>query len=887
MRARFPLTLLALALSAAPVARAGTAAEPSGWSFEGKDPWKGWKLAPAEPREVGRSEWERRELEFMVPASGKVVVELFMRGAGRLEFDGLELHRLRRRKPPVPERRSLANPGFEIAAEGKAAFPAGWKLSGGVARVAGPAYSGKFSLRADLARPGSAAARQTLSLKKGQRYRLVVRVRGEVTAGEAGVAVRPSGSPDARLALERVGGLTLAGGRGRCGRLSAERGAGRKASLEFAAKAGSNYTLELLVRGTIGEKGRVHLYLTALEKAGAETPLAARQLSGGALGHDWRPLRINFTLRGASRLRLSVRVDGPAVVELDDLRVVPPRVVPTPRRLAPGDAGDNFRPKGRRPLVTSGGKADAALVRQFTGLVGKRMSRPAAFWQFWRSGRAFDHRGRSFEQILERGVEPGSVFLLNASRKAEAKWLAGRAVTVPDRPGAYAISVSAKALIVAARSREGFLAAASTLGWLSADGAEPEMFSCRVEDWPAHPLRAAEINFDGRLAQSDRELIGGLGAYRLSHLVVTGGGFWHLPESRTRADARDLAGLAVSLGLDLVPFLDALGASPALAEKSPASVEMVWHRSESHYLRGTERSYLAARNAVPAAGAPVEVTSAGGKAYRAGRDYQLKTPVPRLGADPKKAPRSWMRRARDGKIPDGGHVLASYNALPPPGEVPGACPRSAEALEAFRKQLAHLAATVPAGGVGIGGRLPPRMRTDKRTAGTRFKNGRLVADRVRELCAALSLGAPKARGFMWGDMLNPGGGLALPEDSPAAAAGLIDPALRGKLVVLVRLGRSDPAGRECIARSARFLLSRGYPTAGWCASSGRAAGLWAMEFARWRAAAAKAGARGKKDDKPGEPMGLVFAVRDARLLELERFAEAAWRGAEIRKKKGR
>ena len=111
MRARLLPAFLALLLTAA---RAGEPPAPSGCSFEGKDPWKGWKLAPAEPQEAGSSEWERRELEFLVPGSGEVVVELFMKGAGRLDFDGLELHRLRRRKPPAPERRSLANPGFAV-----------------------------------------------------------------------------------------------------------------------------------------------------------------------------------------------------------------------------------------------------------------------------------------------------------------------------------------------------------------------------------------------------------------------------------------------------------------------------------------------------------------------------------------------------------------------------------------------------------------------------------------------------------------------------------------------------------------------------------------------------------------------------------------------------
>ena len=44
--------------------------------FEAARPWDGWELTPAEPREAGRSEWERLAAEFTVPAAGRVTVEL-------------------------------------------------------------------------------------------------------------------------------------------------------------------------------------------------------------------------------------------------------------------------------------------------------------------------------------------------------------------------------------------------------------------------------------------------------------------------------------------------------------------------------------------------------------------------------------------------------------------------------------------------------------------------------------------------------------------------------------------------------------------------------------------------------------------------------------------
>jgi hypothetical protein len=97
--------------------------------------------------------------------------------------------------------------------------------------------------------------------------------------------------------------------------------------------------------------------------------------------------------------------------------------------------------------------------------------------------------------------------------------------------------------------------------------------------------------------------------------------------------------------------------------------------------------------------------------------------------------------------------------------------------------------------------------------------------------------------------------------------------LRRKLVAVVRLDRCDAVGRHCIAKSARFLLSRGYNTAGWCGSNGRAAKVWAAGLAV-RPKLVKKG-----EDKPGRAEGLVFRARAARRLELEIFAEAAWRGA--------
>ena len=119
------------------------------------------------------------------------------------------------------------------------------------------------------------------------------------------------------------------------------------------------------IGGDLGKKGRLKIKTTALEKSGAETLLAAREMAGDELGGDWRPLRLNFALRGANRVLVSLRLDGPAAVEIDDLQLSRPRIVPAPRRLVLGDAGDNFRPKGRRPLKLLPREAvDALLLAQ-------------------------------------------------------------------------------------------------------------------------------------------------------------------------------------------------------------------------------------------------------------------------------------------------------------------------------------------------------------------------------------------------------------------------------------------------------------------------------------------------------------------------------------------
>jgi hypothetical protein len=310
----------------------------------------------------------------------------------------------------------------------------------------------------------------------------------------------------------------------------------------------------------------------------------------------------------------------------------------------------------------------------------------------------------------------------------------------------------------------------------------------------------------------------------------------------------------------------------------PQAAEAVWQQNESHYLRGTERSYLAARNVAVSAGAPVEVAADDGKALEAGRDYRLECPPPRSGAAGAEAPRSALARIPGGGVSDGGHVTASYNALADPAETPAACPRSEEALAAFREALAEVGRLARPAGAGLGGAFAARMRSDRRTASTRFKNGRLLADRLGELAAELEKALPGATPFLWADLVNPCSALRFPEDSPAAAAELIDPALRRRLVLLAALADLDEDGRERMARSTAFLAERGYRLAGFCGPRGAsAARAWAEQFARVRAApappAALSGAR-------GECVGMVFDLREARALELEAFAEAAWRGAE-------
>ncbi|HOX08429.1 MAG TPA: hypothetical protein PK280_18685 [Planctomycetota bacterium] len=867
---------------------------PPNADFESARPWDGWELVPADPREAGRSEWERLTADFTAPASGRAAVELTLDGSGRAELDDLDLFEISARGP-VPQRRMLTNPGFEEAGT-KTTLAAAWDLSGPAVRTEAPsAPEGRAGLRMELPRTGRAAARQVLMLEPGRRYQLHVRVRAEVTSGALSLSVLEAGgdSTGALLTAARLRSSTLSGGSGLCGRLSAPRGAQRLARLDCPAVPGKNYTLELLARGETGDRPALRVEVAALDEAGTETLLAAAAPEAGALGPDWRPLRVGFALRGARRLRFTLRLEGPAAVEIDSLKLSGPRVVPGPRRLAPGDADDNFRPRSRRPLVTGGGRNDADTAAAFTAILSQSLSRPQSSWRFWRSSKPLEHQPSAFAAMVAKGFEPGTVFLLDPSGESEAKWLAERAVSVPDRPGAYSLAVSAKEVVVASRSPAGFVAAASTLGWLTTDSPEPEIFACRIEDWPAHPFRAAALEFDGRLSATDRELLGSLGSWRLSHLLVTGPGLWRLPEARGRNDLRELAEFARGAAPGgLVGFLDAVGAAPELLARSPQSAECLWVQGESHFLRGTERSYLSGRNVLLASGSPVEVAAPDGRILTEARDYRLETAAPRWGASGEEAPRSLLRRIPGADLADGGRVTVSYNVLPPAGSEPVACPRSEEALAAFRGALGELGRSARVSGVGLGGAFVPRMRTDRRTASTRFKNGRMLADRIAELCAEVDKGAAGASPLLWADLLNPCGGLTMPEDPPTAAADLLDPALRRRLLLLVNLPAADEDGRDRMTRSAAFLAERGYNLIGWTGERpAGAARTWLEALPPPPApaggpavpgapAAAPAAPPEAREVRRGEFIGLAFNLRGARTLDIETFAEAAWGGPE-------
>jgi hypothetical protein len=147
---------------------------------------------------------------------------------------------------------------------------------------------------------------------------------------------------------------------------------------------------------------------------------------------------------------------------------------------------------------------------------------------------------------------------------------------------------------------------------------------------------------------------------------------------------------------------------------------------------------------------------------------------------------------------------------------------------------------------------------------------------VRELSVEARKAAPDCGLYLWADMINPFGGLKMPEDPPTAAAELLEPELRGKMTLIVRIGECDEDARGMMNASATSLPARGYRVAGWADGRGAAARAWAVAF---RAAAEGAKTLPAGDKAPEAPAGLVLDLRSARTLDLEAFAEAAWNGA--------
>jgi Glycosyl hydrolase family 20, domain 2 len=845
-------------------------------SFDEKAPWNGWQLSPNDIRQSGNSEWETLIVNFTSPKSKQIKIIISSQGTGRLAFDNLELQLVNPAGKKLSERRTLSDPGFEsvfkTASSTAPAPTSAWKLIGFTRSVSLERLSGKSGL---LFTGKVARASQKVKLPELQQFRLMLRVRGKLTSGQTRLAIINT-SDKSLLGEIFLTGSTLVGGKKKSGLLSSSANGWLQATRTMEARAGRNHTLQLLLRGSLDNQASCSLTISAPAADGSRTILAHKQFNNQFLGPDWRPLRLNFSLRGTGKFDIAIKINGQGLLEVDNLKLRKPLIIPQPVNFTRGDAENNFRPKSVVTVISSNGKKDAKMVAAFFTNSGLKPSRSVPFWQFWRSAKAFVHLPTPFQKQVLKTNSPPTIWLLNAARGPESKWLAGRAMAVPDKPGSYAISVNAKDIVVGARDPAGFMAAASTLAWMVSDAPAPEIFACRIEDWPANNLRGMHFELPPGDTVSE-QTFALMSRYKLGTAFLSGQGAWLTAEPLSKAGSSNLAARADARGISSVPFLDCIGAAPELANRSPQSLELQLHKNEPYILRGTEKNYLLGQNVVLAAGAAVEVSSPDGNNYTINQDYKLAVPSPFWGAKADKSRRSVLRRIATGKIPDGARVLLSYNVLPPSSEIPAACPRSAEAIRIFEARAKLLGAGITGiSGIGLGGILPRRMRTDMRTTSTRLKNGRQVADRLRELMTTAALVAEDLTPYAWADMVNPCANLPMPEDSPSTCSELLEVKLRRKLGLLVRIGQSHPAALQNIKRSTVFMLGRSYNLIGWCGDNPAAAEKWAAAFASWSASSE----RKKAGQEAGKALGLVmgYSAPTARLLSIERFSQAAWSG---------
>jgi len=565
----------------------------------------------------------------------------------------------------------------------------------------------------------------------------------------------------------------------------------------------------------------------------------------------WQELSLNF-IPGDTDPEVTIRVEaagiGPnwpaALVYVDNVRVGPAAITPTPKRLEWLPVDQSFPIPKELTVGVEGdpGRVVASAVRLFTETLKEKTGQVAVL----RGPLGTDKRGVELTVAPEDGQR----------REAES----------------YSLRVGRDRVTIVSADERGALYAMQTLLELiqrSPKGGSV-FLAANIDDVPDLPFRG--IYWAG----GDRKLRDRFARLRYNAVLVENLPYVALPAPEARRLALEAFEHYRGLGIEPIPVLQSFGHAHSQLSRDPNVIEGFEVADEKLVLVDTKPVALAHPNVIRTESTDIRITNeAGNRTFLEGPDYEVLPGEMKVGFKAGAAPFR-VRRTQNSRIPDGATVLASYDYAAKGAD--SYCPNEPRAYAIVRRTIQHTIRTLRPKYLHIGHDEPMQMGTDSRCRKSGRTNAENFALEVWRLYRMIKAEDPNIRLMMWDDAINPysHGFLAnsarphnvdttfrnsrrLLEDPTAPAVDLLP---KDIIQCVWFYGRSDPstAGQK----SLEFFSKKGYPTTGSPYANRICARRWSVACKRAKDA--------------GMPcLGVICTAWSGAYHSLEVSANTAWR----------
>jgi hypothetical protein len=559
---------------------------------------------------------------------------------------------------------------------------------------------------------------QTFAVEPDHEYTLSFELFvGDDFQGDAkGWMFDPTASHSLDFDTESLQVSNLVANRDRCGGYAAALTPSGTAPVVLAQEIGVRKGMNLRASVDINNKefqGTARMVVEDVSSGRILGELSAKEVSA-----TWRSLLVSFQSTSA-KLRVRVVAEGRGALQVDNVAVTPPTVIPPLQRVKWLPAAENF-------------VIPVLLTVSVQGQEGPAIEGGLSLL-------------RNDLKTLGVGVEKVD------SDKAALRILIGKKHALKGKgKEAYSVTIDHAGIEIRAGHEAGaFYGLMTVLQLLERQPAGAVVLAGKVVDYPDLPLRGILY---GDAEQAAR--------WKMNAVMVSTG---YPVTPAEKQGLHEVLKTCQSLNLEVIPYFLSMAGGYYVQKINPNLAAGIWVQDEKVVLQGTQPSALANPYVIRTGLSEVQVKSQDGKeTYALGKDYQVVDGEMGYNyTNPKAAPFA-VARLPGSAIPDGGTVLVSYDYVSHYRAADNRtethlpyCPLEPETRRLMDEFLRDFAREFPVPYINTSndlhefGPAAVRLATDSRVIGSGKKPIELYAADVCSQAAAVRQGNPTTRILQW------------------------------------------------------------------------------------------------------------------------------------------